>query len=100
MSTESTLASENSGKQGTINANGTSVTLASMAKTHKTTVAALCGQLAQSTSQTAEMRQKMGNMPMGPGNMPAVEGMPTTPGGTTPGGIKLQGLPATPPTAQ
>ncbi len=100
VSTESTLASENTGKQGTISANGTSLTLASAAKTHHTTEAALCQQLAQSTEQGAAMPQRMGNMPMAPGSMPAVGGLPTIPGGTTPGGIAMQGMPAVPPSPQ
>ena len=100
VSTESTLASENTGKQGTISANGTSFTLAGMAKTHNTTVSALCQQMAQNTSQMAAMRQRMGSMPMAPSNMPTANGMPTVPGGTTPGGIQMQGMPATPPAPQ
>ncbi len=102
-STESTLASENTGKQGTMSANGTSFTLASMAKTHNTTEAALCQQMAQGATQAAAMRQNMGTMPMAPGNMPTAGGMPTVPGGTTPGGIQMQGvpaMPATPPSPQ
>ena len=97
-SAESTLASENTGKQGTISANGTSLTLAGMARSHNTTEAALCQQMAQNTSQVASMRQKMGTMPMAPGGMPAVNGMPAMPGGATPGGIQMQGMPQMPAT--
>ena len=103
VSTDSTLALENTGKQGTISANGTSVTIASMAKSHNTTEAALCQQMAQNTTQMAAMRKNMGTMPMAPGNMPTANGLPTVPGGTTPGGIKMQGMPtmpATPPAPQ
>ena len=98
VSTESTLASENTGKQGTISANGTSFTLVSMAKEHNTSVSALCQQMAQNIAQVAAMRQRMGTMPMAPGGMPAVNGMPAMPGGTTPGGIQMQGMPAMPAT--
>ena len=103
-STESTLASEATGKQGTILANGTSTTLASMARSHNTTEPALCKQMAENTIRMAAMRQNMGTMPMMPGGAPGANGMPTMPSGVTPGGIRMPGTtpvsPVVPPAPQ
>jgi len=54
-SSSNTDDAEALGKQGTVSVNGNTLTLASAAETQKTTVAALCKQMADTVVQTAKM---------------------------------------------
>ena len=88
-----TSAAESLGKQGTLAApNGTSMTLASMASAHNTTVSALCKQMGSSTTQAAAAYQQngaaAGGMPSMP-SMPSMSNMPKMP--SYPGGMPSMG---------
>ena len=91
-----TDAAEALGRKGTLSANGTTMTLASMASSHNTTVSALCKQMGSSAVQASSAYQQNGA---------AMNGMPSLPGGMTmpqmPGGMpsmgSLPGMPGAPP---
>ena len=91
-----TDAAEALGRKGTLSANGTTMTLASMAGSHNTTVSALCKQMGSSAVQASSAYQQNGA---------AMNGMPSLPGGMTmpqmPGGMpslgSLPGIPGAPP---
>lgn len=87
-----TDAAEALGKQGTISANGNTVTLAGFASSHNTTVDALCKQMASSVTQSAAALQSVPGMPAMPGGMPT---MPVMPGGM-PTMLAMPGVPAAP----
>lgn len=71
----STDAAQALGRTGTLSANGTTTTLASLASSRSTSVSALCGQMVDSARQAASLRRSMGAMPG-----TAMPGMPTMPG--------------------
>ncbi len=78
-------AAEATGKTGTIAGNGSSMSLASVASSHNTTVSALCKQLGDSATRSASMMEQNGmgaaGMPTMPGGgaMPTMPSMPTMP---------------------
>ena len=99
-----TDAAEALGRKGTLSANGTTMTLASMAGSRNTTVSALCKQMGSSAVQTASAYQQnsaaMGGMPPLPNGMAMPQmpgGMPAMPGGMPSMG-SIPGMPGTPPT--
>ena len=89
-----TDAAEALGRQGILSApNGTTVTLASMAGTHTTTVSARCRQMGSSTRQAAASFGQAGAMPLG--GMPQMPAMPGVPGMPGVGGMpQMPGAPS------
>ncbi len=70
---------ENTGKQGTILANGNKMTLADAASSKGTTVQAICSQIGSTVKMAANNMQ---TMPTAPAGMPAMpSGAPTMPSG-------------------
>ena len=94
-STISTDAAENLGKQGTLSApNGASMTLASIASTHNTTVSALCKQMGGSAIQSAATYAQVGRQT---GGMPSMSAMPSMPKLPSMSGMPAMGnMPAMP----
>ena len=89
-----TDAAEALGREGTLSApNGARITLADMASTHNTTIAALCKQMGSSAQQAGAYPQGA----MAPGTMPAIPQMPQMLGmPAMPGVPSMQGMPAVP----
>ena len=92
-------AAEALGRKGTLSANGTQTTMASLASGHNTTVSAMCGQMGSAAKQAAAATATAGTMPGRPG-MPTMPGMPAMPGGmpAMPGGMPAMpgGMPGMP----
>ena len=95
------------GKQGSLSINGTTMTLASAAATHNTTIDAMCKQIGGAVVQASAMLQQQqqqqggamtmqgvpGGMPSAPSGMPTMPAMPAMP--SVPGGMPT--MPGAPP---
>lgn len=98
-----TDAAEALGRKGTLSANGTTMTLASMASSHNTTVSALCKQMGSSAVQASSAYQQNGAAKNGMPSLPGGMTMPQMPGGmpSMPSGMpsmgSLPGMPGAPP---
>ena len=95
-----TDAAEALGREGTLSANGAQTTLASLASSHNTTVAALCEQMAASAKQMGAATSSATGMPslQGLTPMPGLTGVPGMPGGV-PNPAGAPRLPPLPPAA-